>query len=454
MENLRTYQRLEDQIQLLLEKDDNPGLKKLLKKEHPADIAQALEHLDAPDRRHVFILLEVEQRAEVANEFGSQVARQVLEGLPIKDIAAVLNRLPMDEAARLVAVFHRRRPVILKALDPQHMADIQQLLRYPAESAGQMMTEQFAKLRPDMTAQQALARLRRITKDVETFTNLYVVDEDDHLLGVVSLREVVVAPPKARLKSLMNADIISVYPETDREEVARLISRYDFLAMPVVDAHGRMLGIITADDVIDVLAAENTEDLLKFGAVEVGGLLDEPYFTIPIPTVVRKRVGWLLLLFVAETFTGTVLRYFSNELAAVVALSFFIPLLIGTGGNTGAQTVSTLIRGLALGEVTTRDIWRVIRRELVSGLMIGLLLGIVAFFRALLWGSGTDLALTVALAILAICTWANTIGSLIPLVAQKFKIDPAAVSAPLITTLVDATGLAIYLLVAKVTLGL
>ena len=340
MENLRTYQRLEDQIQLLLEKDDNPGLKKLLKKEHPADIAQALEHLDAPDRRHVFILLEVEQRAEVANEFGSQVARQVLEGLPIKDIAAVLNRLPMDEAARLVAVFHRRRPVILKALDPQHMADIQQLLRYPAESAGQMMTEQFAKLRPDMTAQQALARLRRITKDVETFTNLYVVDEDDHLLGVVSLREVVVAPPKARLKSLMNADIISVYPETDREEVARLISRYDFLAMPVVDAHGRMLGIITADDVIDVLAAENTEDLLKFGAVEVGGLLDEPYFTIPIPTVVRKRVGWLLLLFVAETFTGTVLRYFSNELAAVVALSFFIPLLIGTGGNTGAQTVS------------------------------------------------------------------------------------------------------------------
>jgi magnesium transporter len=194
--------------------------------------------------------------------------------------------------------------------------------------------------------------------------------------------------------------------------------------------------------------------LLKFGAVESGGLVGEPYFTVPIRTVVSKRVGWLLLLFLAETLTGTVLRFFENELAAVVALSFFIPLLIGTGGNTGAQTVSTLIRGLALGEVTTKDIWKVILRELFSGLAIGVLLGLVAFGRSLLWGTGVDLAMTVALAILVICTWANTIGALIPLLAQRFKVDPAAVSAPLITTLVDATGLAIYLFIAKFTLGL
>jgi len=175
---------------------------------------------------------------------------------------------------------------------------------------------------------------------------------------------------------------------------------------------------------------------------------------VSIPTVIRKRVGWLLLLFVAETFTGTVLRYFEGELAKVVALSFFIPLLIGTGGNTGAQTVSTLIRGLALGEVKTSDIWRVILRELMSGFLIGVLLGLIAFGRALLWGSTTQLAATVGLTILAICTWANTIGSLIPLLAHKFKIDPAVVSAPLITTLVDATGLAIYMLIAKAILGL
>ncbi|MBX3003297.1 MAG: magnesium transporter, partial [Anaerolineales bacterium] len=184
------------------------------------------------------------------------------------------------------------------------------------------------------------------------------------------------------------------------------------------------------------------------------GPVDQPYFTIPLKTAISRRIGWLLLLFVAETLTGMVLRHFESELAAVVALSFFIPLLIGTGGNTGAQTVSTLIRGLALGEVTLRDSWKVIGRELLSGLLIGLLLGSVSYMRAKFWGSSDALALTVSLSVLVICTWANTIGSLIPLLAQRFKIDPAAVSAPLITTLVDATGLAIYLYIAKAVMGL
>jgi magnesium transporter len=223
--------------------------------------------------------------------------------------------------------------------------------------------------------------------------------------------------------------------------------------MPVLDRQGRMLGIIPVDDIIDVLAAESTEDILRFGGVE-GGLIDQPYFTIPLKISISRRIGWLLLLFVAETLTGAVLRHFESELAAVVALSFFIPLLIGTGGNTGAQTVSTLIRGLALGEVTLRDTWRVLGRELLSGALIGILLGTVAYARALFWGSSPALALTVGMSVLAICTWANTIGSLIPLLAQRFKIDPATVSAPLITTLVDATGLAIYLYIAKFTLGL
>jgi magnesium transporter len=205
---------------------------------------------------------------------------------------------------------------------------------------------------------------------------------------------------------------------------------------------------------IDVLVSEGTEDVLRFAGIEGGPELDQPYFSVSLLRVVRRRVGWLLLLFVAETFTGSVLRYFESELAQVVALAFFIPLLIGTGGNTGAQTVSTLIRGLALGEIRTRDASRVVLRELWSGLLLGLILGSVAFGRALLWGSPYQLAAVVGLSIIAICTWANTIGSLIPLVAQKVGIDPAVVSAPLITTLVDATGLAIYLLIAKALLGL
>ncbi len=203
-----------------------------------------------------------------------------------------------------------------------------------------------------------------------------------------------------------------------------------------------------------MLVEESTEDALKFGAVE-GGIINQPYFTVPIAKVIRTRIGWLLLLFLAETLTGSVLRHFEVEIEAVGALSFFIPLLISTGGNTGAQIVSTIIRGIALKEIRLSDTWRVITRELGSGILIGLLLGVVAFFRTILWGGlSLQFCLVIGLTILAICTWANTIGSIIPLLAQRFKIDPVVVSAPLISTLVDATGLAIYLLIAKVILGI
>lgn len=455
MENVQelVHTPLEGKILNALREDDRPALKRAMEAAHPADVAEALDRLSAPQRRRAFHVLDVPVQAEVVNEFSTGVARQVLETYSIEDIAAILDELPMDEAARIASVFRKRRKAILGAMNRRHARDVRQLLQYPAESAGQMMTEQFARLSPNLTAQQAIARIRKLNADVETLTNLYIVDRKNHILGVVSLREVVVAPPRRKLSELMNEEVISVTPESDREDVARLLSRYDFLAMPVVDTNGKMLGVITADDVIDVLAAENAEDLLKFGAVG-SSREEEPYFTIPIQTVVMRRVGWLLLLFVAGTLTGSVLRFFEHELATVVALSFFIPLLIGTGGNTGAQTVSTLIRGLGTGEVQMKDIWRVLQREVLSGLLLGSILGIVAYGRALLWSPDPGLALAVGLGVLAICVWANSIAALIPLLAQRFKIDPATVSAPLITTLVDATGLAIYLLIAKFTLGL
>jgi magnesium transporter len=205
--------------------------------------------------------------------------------------------------------------------------------------------------------------------------------------------------------------------------------------------------------VIDVLIEEQTEDILRMAAVEPGAL-DKPYFNNPVSRVVRKRIGWLLLLFVAETFTGTVLRFYESELAAVVALSFFIPLLIGTGGNAGAQTVTTIIRSIALGEIRLKDVWRVLTREMSTGVIMGILIGGVAFGRALLWGTTMPLAFTVAITVLAICTWSTTVGALIPLMAERFGVDPAVLSAPLITTLVDATGLVIYFTIAKLILHL
>lgn len=444
---------LEERLRAFLPAKDARPLRKILAKSHPADLGEVVERLKPSQRLLLFGAMDLGQQAEVVNELSPLIARQVLDVLPIAQIAAILNRMPMDEAARIISVFRRRRPAILRAMQPQHAADVQALLKYPPESAGYMMTEQFARLPPELTAQQALARLRKLNTKVETLTNLYIVDKENHLIGVVSLREVVVAAQTRKLRSLMTTDVVSVTPETDREVVARLFSRYDFLAMPVVTAGGHMLGVITADDVIDVLAAESSEDLLKFAGVQ-SGAEEEPYFTIPLRTVVRRRVGWLLLLFVAGTLTASVLQYFAAELAAVVALSFFIPLLIGTGGNTGAQTVSTLIRGLATGDVQMKDIWRVVQREFISGLLLGSLLGVVAYVRARFWSPDPSLALAVGLGVLAICAWANTIAALIPLLARRFNVDPAAVSAPLITTLVDATGLAIYLGIAKVTLGL
>jgi magnesium transporter len=315
------------------------------------------------------------------------------------------------------------------------------------------MTDKFVRVRPEMSAADAIAFLRLIDPEIETFTDLYVLNPVQQLLGVVSLRAVITAPPERLMREIMNPHIVTVPPETDQEQVARLVARYDVLALPVV-GEGRMLGIVTVDDVIDVLVSEGTEDVLRFAGIESGPELDQPYFTVPIQRVVRKRIVWLLLLFLAGTLTSSVLSAFEGELELMVVLSVFIPLLIGTGGNTGAQTVSTVIRGLALGEIRSRDTLRVILRELFSGLLLGALLGCVAFVWTLLGGYPTELAAVVGLTIVAICLWANVIGSLVPLVAQKLGIDPAVVSAPLITTLVDATGLAIYLLIAKALLGL
>src|SRR6266542_5954570 len=445
---------LEQRVRNVLAANDLDGLRMLLANRHPADIAEVIDRLDDEDKIRLFRLLPPRQAADVLGETSADATRELLEHLPAEEVGDLLDSLPMDDVAEILTEdVPDRQHELLTAMEPRDAAEVRSLLSYPPKSAGRLMTDKFVRVRPEMSAAEAIAFLRLIDPEIESFTDLYVLNLVQQLLGVVSLRAVITAPPGRRMSEIMNPHIVTVPPETDQEQVARLVARYDLLALPVVGA-GRMLGIVTVDDVIDVLVSEGTEDVLRFAGIEGGPELDQPYFSVPLIRVVRKRVGWLLLLFLAETFTGSVLRLFEGELSRVVALSFFIPLLIGTGGNTGAQTVSTLIRGLALGEIRPRDAWHVVLRELWSGLLLGLILGSVAFGRALLWGSSYPLAAVVGLTIIAICTWANTIGSLIPLVAQKIGIDPAVVSAPLITTLVDATGLAIYLLIAKLLLAL
>jgi magnesium transporter len=451
----RSYDHIEPQILALLAEQDENRLRAFLLKQHPADIADVIDRLNDAHRDVVFALLSTEKKVEVLDEMSITATQQILNHLAPAEIGKLLDLMPMDEAAEIVSEdVPDRRDELLAAMSPEQAAEVQKLLQYPPQSAGHLMTEKFVRLQGDMTVEEVLAYMREVNKAVEMIADLYVLETDGRLVGILSLRDLVIAHPNQRVDEIMNTEFVIVTPETDQEEVARVVSLYDYLAIPVVNDDGVMLGVIPVDDVIDILVSESTEDILKFGGLEGGVAIEQPYFTVPIPTVIRKRLSWLLLLFVAETLTGLVLRYFENELAQVVALSFFIPLLIGTGGNTGAQTVSTLIRGLALGDVKVGDIWRVIFRELASGVMIGILLGVIGFARALVWGSEMQLAITVGLTVIAICTWANTIGALIPLLANKFSIDPAVVSAPLITTLVDATGLAIYLLIAKAVLNI
>jgi magnesium transporter len=454
LSDAQAQQELEERICALLEAKETDDLRALLADQHPADIGDVLNRLPADDGLAVFRLLSSEQAADVLVELGPETTRELIKRLPTAEAAHLLDNLPMDDVVQILTEdVPEQQQELLAAMRPVDAAEARRLLTYPPQSAGRLMTDKVVRILPDMTAAQTIAYLRTISPETETVNTLYVCDPQGRLLGVVSLREVLLAPPERPVREIMETDIVAVSPQTDQEEVARLVARYDFLSLPIVAPDRQLLGIITVDDVIDILLQESTEDVLRFGAVEPG-VIDQPYFTVPLLRIIRKRVGWLLLLFVAETFTGSVLRLFEDELSRVVALSFFIPLLIGTGGNTGAQTVSTLIRGLALGEIRLRDTWRVLARELGSGMLLGVLLSVVAFVRALTWGSSLRLALVVSLTIVAICTWANMIGALIPLIAARFKIDPAVVSAPLITTLVDATGLLIYFLIAKLLLGL
>ena len=445
---------IEQQVCQALEKEQYDELQAFLSDLHPADVADVLDRLGDDEKLRVFRLLDQEQAAEVLGETGFDTTRELIEHLPPGQAGDLLDMLPMDDVAEILGEdVPDRQHDLLAVMEPSDAAEVRTLLQYPPKSAGRLMTARFVRVHGDMTATAAIQYLRKVDAEVETINDLYVLDDEGCLRGVAGLREIITAVPEQRISEFMVTQLITATPETDQEEVARLVSQYNLSALPILEANRRMLGIVTVDDVIDVLVEENTEDVLRFGGVETGAT-DESYFSTPILWAVRRRVVWLLLLFFTGTVTVNVLGYFEDELQQVVALSFFIPLLIGTGGNTGAQTVSTLIRGLALGEVRLHDVWKVLLRELTGGVLLGLLLGVVAFGMALVNGHAMNIATVVGSAIVVICTWANVMGALVPLIARKFSLDPALVSAPMIATLVDATGLAIYLTIAKVILGL
>lgn len=421
----------------------------------PADLAELVNLLTLQEAATVMSMLPVARAVEVFDQPTFQRRAKVLEKLEPGRAGQILEGLSADERTDIVRLMgeHERRRLLPKLSAPVR-AEVERLLLYPDHTAGGIMTTEFVRLSPGMSVGECLKHVRAVAREKESIYACYVLEpETGRLLGSVSLRDLVMAELEQPVEKVMRRKPVTVVALEDQEAVAAKIAKYNLLAVPVLEKDGSVVGFVTVDDVIDVMIEEGTEDVLKMAAIEPGAL-DRPYFQNPVLTVVRKRVGWLLLLFVAGSLTGNVLRHYQGELAAAVALSFFIPLLIGTGGNAGSQTVSTIIRSLALGEIRARDAWRVLLREAGTGFLVGMLLAAVALARALTWGAQMPLAVTVAVAVLAICTWSTTIGSLIPIVAQRLGLDPALLSAPLIATLVDATGLLIYFGIAKLVLGL
>jgi magnesium transporter len=332
--------------------------------------------------------------------------------------------------------------------------DIRRLAGYEPGTAGAVMTTDYAVLPPQITVREALDRLRHEAPDKETIYSSYVVDVNRRLIGYVTLKKLILARPSSRIEDVMQRDVILARVDEDQELVARKIEKYDLIAIPVVDANEMLVGIVTHDDALDILRQEQTEDILAFGGVVPNAEGDNtPYWQNRVTVAVKRRIGWLLLLFLGGTITSFVLRHFSWVQGSIddkmIDLELFIPLLIGTGGNAGSQTVGTIIRGLALGEIHRTDALRVLMREWLIGLLLGTLLGSLGFlYTWLILGNARGFSTVIGLAILGICMWANSVGALVPLLAKRLGIDPALISAPLISTLVDATGLIIYYTIA------
>ncbi|GAB4468204.1 MAG: magnesium transporter [Anaerolineae bacterium] len=440
------------QIESLLDAQDMASLRDLIARQHPADIADILETLPEAQRVQLFSVLSTDVAAEVLDETRTEATRELLDAIPGELAADLLEVMPVDDAAELLSELpDEQAEEILALMEPEEAADVGALLAYPDNTAGRLMSTKVVRLKADWTVEHTLQYLRTIDPETETFAYLYVVNGGGRLVGVVPLRALVLASPEKVLSEIMTPSVIAVGVDTDQEEVARQVAQYDFSAMPVVDRAGRLVGVITHDDVVDILQQEFTEDIQRLGGSQP---LEGDYLSTPVLTVARKRVGWLLVLFLTEMLTGTVMRLFESELESVVALAFFVPLLIGTGGNSGSQATSTIIRAIAVGEVHFKDTWRLLWHEARTGFMLGVLMGMVGFVRALTWGSSIALSATVGMALFTIVLWANMIGSLLPTLAARLKIDPAVISGPVMSTLVDATGLFIYFMLARLILGL
>mgnify|MGYP000085465558 CR=1 FL=1 len=434
-------------------------LREALSELDPSDIAEILIDLPVEDEGVVFRVLPRERAAAVFSYLPLDRQEELLRSLSNEQVQAILNQMRPDDRTRLLEELPSQvTRKLLETLSPEELQRARELLGYPPRSAARYMTPHYLALLPTMSAEEAIRYIRRAGKGKETLNVLYVCDADGKLLADLTLGTLVMADPQTCVANLEDRPLVSVPATADRQEVLAAFEKYDRVALPVVDTQGHMLGIITVDDILDVAEQEATEDMHKMGGMEA---LDAPYMDVDFWSMIRKRGGWLSALFLGEMLTATAMGFFEHEIERAVVLALFVPLIISSGGNSGSQAASLVIRALALKELRLRHWMKVLWREVRSGLVLGAGLGLIGFVRIVLWhtlgfSSYTDhyflVAITVWVALIGVVMFGTLAGSMLPFLLRRLGFDPATSSAPFVATLVDVTGLCIYFLVAALIL--
>ncbi|MBE6838692.1 MAG: magnesium transporter [Ruminococcus sp.] len=437
----------------LLEDKKYPTIRDIMTTMNAVDIAMLFDEMDDERIPLLFRLLPKELAAEVFVEMDDDSQELLIRGFSDAELKAVVDELYVDDAVDIVeempANVVKR---ILKQADPEMRKMINNILQYPDDSAGSIMTTEYVSLRPEMTVEDAIKRIRRNVVEKETIYTCYVTDKNRTLIGMISLKELLIAEDDTIIEDIMETNVICVDTLTDQEEVAQMFNKYNFMALPVVDKETRLVGIVTFDDAIDVMEEETTEDIEKMAAIVPS---DKPYLRTGVFETWKQRIPWLLILMISATFTSMIITSFENALAAQVVLTAFIPMLMDTGGNSGSQAAVTIIRGISLGEIEFRDIFRIIWKEFRVALLCGSVLALANFLKLLFIDRiGIYVAAVVCITLLLSVIIAKIVGSTLPLLAKKIGFDPAVMASPFITTIVDALSLVVYFKIATILLGI
>jgi magnesium transporter len=442
------------EIKNLIEARNFAALRETFHDWPPADIAEVITDFPEDHQVIVFRVLPNPIAADVFEYLDVEAQQQLLRAMAHEQVVAILNEMsPDDRTALLEEMPSAAARQLIQSLTPEERRVARALLGYPEDSVGRLMTPDFIAVRGDWTVQQVLDYVREHGQDRETLNFIYVVDERGKLIDDLRIREFLLRPLSARVSDFMDRNFVHLTVNENQEEALNIFRKYDRAALPVVDSAGVLVGIVTVDDMLDVAEEEATEDIQKVGGMEA---LDEPYMRTPLLQMVKKRAGWLVVLFLGEMLTASAMSYYEAEIAKAVVLALFLPLIISSGGNSGSQASMLIIRAMALGEVTLADWWRVMRKEIISGLLLGCVLGVIGFMRVAAWAQFSTIygphwllvAFTVGLALIGVVLWGSLSGSMLPFILRRVGADPATSSAPFVATLVDVTGLVIYFTIA------